>query len=664
VRNRIAAMATARQIAGHMMMRRRAGRRARARRLADHSLRSRMDTLLAALPDFLWSADFDARGRLRAGYHSPMADRLLGRPPRDLMQGGIRWVESVHPDDRAKVQAAMARLWAGDSDHEELECRIVHPEGDIRWVRSRIHRGRGDFGGMRLLGVVSDITGRIRTEVALRESEARYRDLVEHSPDGIGVHRDLRLVFLNRAGAALLGARRPIDLIGQSIFDFAHPEDRPRLTARALGALERGAVDTVEHRFVRLDGAMVDLAVTLLPFGAAADGTLQVILRDVTTWRQATAALRASEGRYRALFENARDAIFLLDLDGYFLDLNPVGRRVTGYDEAEVRRMHVGELVGVDDLPRLRALMRQSIAGLPVPAMVETEIRTKAGRLLPVEVSTCLLYRDGTPFGFLGIARDVSERRRADRVLRALNESLERRVRARTAELEAANADLEAFSASVSHDLRAPLRAIDGFSRALLDDAGDHLDAQARVHLARIRSATARMRERIDALLGLARTTSGELQRGAVDVGALARATLEELRGREPQRRVRAVIAPGLRAHGDRRLLRVVIDNLIGNAWKYTAPRAEAEIAVGVADDGVFFVRDNGVGFDGARAERLFRPFARLHPDEEFEGIGVGLATVQRIIHRHGGRIWAEGKPGAGAVFFFTLEPRLDAPAA
>lgn len=624
---------------------------------------SALDVLLAVVPDFLWSAEFDAAGELRSRYASPMADRIVGRPLSTLTAAKERWLEVVHPDDRSAVLAGVQRIWKGESDHEEVECRLLLPDGGVRWVRSRMQRRAHADGGTHFAGVVSDISNRIRTEAALRESEARYRDLVELSPDGIGVHRDLRLVFLNRAGARLLGAARPVELIGQSIFDFAHPDDRAALVTRALNALEHNArVDTAEHRFVRVDGSVVDVAVTLLPFGATADGSLQVVLRDVTAQRQARTALCASEERYRVLFEHARDVIFLLDLNGYFVDVNPAGLRVTDYDEVEARRLHLAEVVVPEDVSRLQELMTRSIAGLPAPPTFEAEIRTKAGRRVPVEVNTRVLHRDGKPFGFLGVARDISERRRVEQEMRALNETLERRVRERTAQLEAANADLEAFSASVSHDLRAPLRAIDGFSRILLEDYADRLDTQGVTSLQRVRAASTQMAERIGALLELAHTVRGQLSRAPVDLSALARSVVADLRERAPDRSVAVTVQEGLRANGDPRLLRVIVENLLANAWKYTAPRANAEIRVGATCTGdaeAFFVRDNGVGFDPADADRLFRPFARLHTAQEFEGIGIGLATAQRIVHRHGGRIWAEGTAGAGATFSFTL-PAVD----
>jgi signal transduction histidine kinase len=240
-------------------------------------------------------------------------------------------------------------------------------------------------------------------------------------------------------------------------------------------------------------------------------------------------------------------------------------------------------------------------------------------------------------------------------------ESYDRRrmVEAHARELEAANKDLEAFSYSVSHDLRAPLRAIDGFSQALLEDHAAALDERGREHLGRVRAAAQRMGELIDDLLQLSRVSRAELVRAPVDLGALAREVAAELAQREPGRSVSLAIGEGLRAEADRRLARIVLENLLGNAWKFTARRAAAriEVGAGAAADGAptFFVRDDGAGFDPRYAHKLFAPFQRLHGAAEFPGTGIGLAIVQRIVDRHGGRAWAEGEPGRGAVFWFTL---------
>lgn len=222
------------------------------------------------------------------------------------------------------------------------------------------------------------------------------------------------------------------------------------------------------------------------------------------------------------------------------------------------------------------------------------------------------------------------------------------------AELEHVNKELEAFSYSVSHDLRAPLRAIDGFSKALLDDYGGTLNEEGRGYLERVRAGTQRMAQLIEDLLGLSRITRAPLRRERVDVTAMGRKILVELSEREPQRRVEAIVAEDLVATADARLLAVVLENLLGNAWKFTAKQPAARVEVG-RDGGAFFVRDNGAGFDLKYAEKLFTPFQRLHAETEFQGTGVGLATVQRVIARHGGRIWAEASPGHGATFFFTL---------
>jgi light-regulated signal transduction histidine kinase (bacteriophytochrome) len=235
---------------------------------------------------------------------------------------------------------------------------------------------------------------------------------------------------------------------------------------------------------------------------------------------------------------------------------------------------------------------------------------------------------------------------------------LARARRAWAEELERTNRELDAFSYSVSHDLRAPLRAIDGFSRMLEKDCGEGLSEDCRHYVTRIRAGVARMSELIEDLLALARMSRATLTRHPVDISGIARKVASELEARPGSRAVDVRIEEGLSADADARLVTVVLENLIGNAWKFTGKQDQPRIEVGgLASGRAFFVRDNGAGFDMAYAYRLFGPFQRLHSEAEFEGTGIGLATVQRIVRRHGGRIWAEGEPGKGATFHFTLEP-------
>ena len=234
-----------------------------------------------------------------------------------------------------------------------------------------------------------------------------------------------------------------------------------------------------------------------------------------------------------------------------------------------------------------------------------------------------------------------------------------RQIAERTAQLELANGELEAFSYSVAHDLRAPLRSIDGFSQALLEDCADKLDAEGKKYLQHVRESAQQMARLIDDLLALSRVTRSQLHRERVDLTALARAVLSRLQRDAPERKAELVVSDGLVANGDRQLLGIVLENLIGNAWKFTGKSSQARIQFGAqVNRGCrrYFVRDNGAGFNMAYADKLFGVFRRLHSAAEFEGTGVGLATVQRIVRRHGGRVWAEGEVGRGATFFFTLE--------
>jgi signal transduction histidine kinase len=265
---------------------------------------------------------------------------------------------------------------------------------------------------------------------------------------------------------------------------------------------------------------------------------------------------------------------------------------------------------------------------------------------------------DGSLVAAVNVLVDITERKRAEAALADSRDELERRVRQRTEELEALNRELESFNYSVSHDLRAPLRGIDGFSRVLEEEYSDALDESGRAYLRRIRNGAKRMGVLIDALLDFSRIARGGLDLRALSVSSIACAIAETLASRSPERRVEFLCAPDLIAVADARLLTIALENLLENAWKFTSERSDPRIEVGWDDldgEGAFFVRDNGTGFDMKYAERLFAPFQRLHGDGRFEGSGIGLATVQRIIRRHGGSIWAEAKPDEGATFRFTL---------
>jgi len=275
----------------------------------------------------------------------------------------------------------------------------------------------------------------------------------------------------------------------------------------------------------------------------------------------------------------------------------------------------------------------------------------------------------GAVVGFVGAVTDITARRRAEQEVRAFAAELERRVEERTAELEASAQELAAFSSSVSHDLRAPLRSIAGFTGSVLADHGDALPDDARSSLLRVLSAAGRMSDVIDSQLVLARVSRGELLRADVDGSALAAEVVDDLRAQAPTRAVEVEIAPDIRLYADPKLLRIVFENLLANAWKFTGERPDARVVV-TAEHGdgetVLHVRDNGAGFDETWSRKLFQPFERLHSTERFPGTGIGLATVARIVARHGGRVWAHGTVGAGATFSLALPlapPPLEAPA-
>jgi PAS domain S-box-containing protein len=375
-------------------------------------------------------------------------------------------------------------------------------------------------------------------------------------------------------------------------------------------------------------------------------------------------SMRAQE-IYRSLLDSCADGIVTYDLEGKVEYISDSFTRMFGWTLEEVRGKQIPFVPDTEREKTMTRVQRVIQEGAPSSGL-ETKRYTKDHRVLDVSVSASRFNdHQGNPAGMLAILSDITDRKRVEEQIRRLNEELEQRVLERTAQLAAANKELEAFAYSVSHDLRAPLRSIDGFSQVILEDYGEVLDHQARDYLMRVRSAAARMAQLIDDLLKLSRVARSEMRRQKVDLSAMAHTIASELKRAEPSRQAIFVIAPGLEADGDPRLLRVVMENLIGNAWKFTGKRDVAHIEFGSLqqaspDPGaprkpVYFVRDNGAGFDMTYADKLFGAFQRLHGACEFPGTGIGLATVQRIVHRHFGSVWAEGAVEQGATFYFTL---------
>ena len=363
---------------------------------------------------------------------------------------------------------------------------------------------------------------------------------------------------------------------------------------------------------------------------------------------------KALSDRVLHLNRHARDKILLTDRAGRILEANDRVLEAYGYTWEELRELNFRDLVASPDSAGAGGV---ESAEPPSGSLFQTVHQDKSGRQFPVELSVTEA-QIGDDWYRQAVIRDITGRKQAEQALRDLNASLELRVRDRTAQLEASNRELEAFCYSVSHDLRAPLRGIDGWSLALLEDYGDGLGAQAREYLDRVRYDSQRMGQLIDDLLELSRVTREHLEREPVDLTAIAQRVAARLREAEPGRPADFSTQPGLTAAADPRLIEVVLSNLIGNAWKFsgTRPRAEIEFGRAPLESGfAYFVRDNGVGFDMAYAQKLFGAFQRLHRSSEFPGTGIGLATTQRIILRHGGRVWAEAQPDGGATFYFTL---------
>jgi PAS domain S-box-containing protein len=656
--------------------------------------------------------------QLRIVFANPAVQRVFGHRPTALAG---REVSLLLPAAACAVLGASIRqLAAGEvaaADLQDIEIEGRHEDGRSLAIEMALAHLR--IGSTQMFAAfLRDIGARKRAEAELRDSEARFRHLADSAPSLIWMATaDGSCFYVNRRWLEFTG--RTLELCGGLGWAAAvHPEDRAQVLERNDAAFDASAPFGIEYRLRRHDGEyrwMLNHGTPRL----AADGTLlgyigtctdihdrvaaERRIRRLSTLYAALSKANEAMARTRATAELLQQVCdiavehggFAVATVGLIDDDGRHARTVAATGEALA--CFDGNLLSLaDDAPRRNApsvlAMRENRPFISNDRNADPRtvpLENRAARVLIHSTAALPLHREGRVTGFLTVhagevdyfdaemvellallAADLSfaldtmagnaRREEAEGALRQLNATLEAKVEERTRSLQAANRELEAFSYSVSHDLRAPLRAITGFTQMIAEDHARSLDHEARGYLERVRAAAARMSRLIDDLMNLCRIARMTLTREPLDLSRMAAEVVAELQEGDPARAVQVRITPGLGVAADRGLTQIVLANLLGNAWKFTARSPKPAIAFGMAErDGrpAYFGRDNGAGFDMQHAAKLFTPFQRLHSEQEFSGTGIGLALVQRIVERHGGSVAAESAPGQGTTIWFTLPP-------
>jgi len=559
----------------------------------------------------------------------------------------------IFPEIPERWREVHQRCLAGGAVERNAGELFVRHDGSEQWIRWEIqpwHRTGGDIGGLVLFS--EDITQQKRAEQALRESESRLR--LAQQVARVGTFELNWQTGINTWTAELeaMYGLKPGEFSGteDAWEKLIHPGDRQEALLQRQRALETGKFEA-EWRVVWPDGTVRWLAGRAWVFKDENGRPLRLIgvNIDITERRTAEEAAR----RWQHVFEQAGLAIALSDSAAdTFHTVNEAFARERGYTVGELTGSPISRVIS----PRAWAALQDSlaIADRVGHVSVESEHQREDGSCFPVLVDlTVIRSRDGSPVSRVAFVQDLTRQKLAEELIRELHAGLEQRVRERTAQLELANQELEAFAYSVSHDLRAPLRGIEGWTAALTEDCAGQFDERGHGHLDRVRSETRRMGLLIDALLQLSRVGRAEMELLPVDLTITAQGIAARLAEANAGRAIEFLIEPGMFGVGDARLLEIALTNLLSNAVKFTGRDAVARIEFGKATGNgrpSYYVRDNGAGFDMAHADKLFRAFQRLHKSSEFPGTGIGLAIVQRVIRRHGGRVWAEARVNRGAT--------------
>ncbi len=578
---------------------------------------------------------------------------------------GRKFLEHTPPDYREKLVTIINRL-TPEQPVITHEHQAVLPDGTLgwqEWTDQAIFNEAGELVEYQAVG--RDISKSKETEQALLDSEEKHRRLFEIMAQGVVYQAaDGTIISANPAAEEILGLSSD-QMQGKN---FMNPEwNLYREDGSALPAEEHPAMvalRTGNKVGPRIMGVyqphkqkLIWLSINVTPLfkpGKKEPFQVYATFDDITERKKAEETMRFNS----IVLNQINDHVTITNLDGDIIYVNQM--------EIESLKMPREKLIGSNT-----AIFGEN----PDKGATQKEIRetTKKygiwrgevinynadGQELIFDCRTQVIYDElGKPIALCGVSTDISERKKAEDEIRTLNEELELRVKERTAQLEASNHELDAFSYSVSHDLRGPLNRIEGFSQALLEDYAEQLDRQGQDYLRRIGNSSKHMAELIEDLLKLSKVSRLEINREPVEISALVNVCLKELQAREPHRNLEISVTPGLVVEGDTALLRIVLENLVDNAWKYTRQEEKARIEFGLTETGdqsAYYIRDNGAGFDMKYADKVFTAFQRLHSEQEFAGTGIGLSIVSRIIKRHGGEVWAEGEPGKGACFYFTL---------